>query len=82
MPSTAEQKARARGLKGYRVVKKDGNTFLVAVVDKAGPRGGHTIALRGPVGAKAPAPVTRKKVSRKKLRKKLKARRAASQRVQ
>ena len=78
MPSTAEAEARARGIKGYRVVKKDGNTFLVAVVGKPGPRGGHTVALRGPVPAAGnpPAP-TRKKVSKRRLKKKIKARRSA-----
>ena len=73
MPSTAEAEARKRGLRGYRVVKKDGNTFLVAVVNKAGPRGGHTVALRGPVPVKGakPAPASKKRLTKKKLRRKM-----------
>ena len=78
MPSTAEAEARRRGLRGYRVVKKDGNTFLVAIVDKPGPRGGHTVALRGPVAAKGtkPQPPARKKMTKARLRKIARQRRA------
>ena len=57
MPASAEQKARARGgIKGYRTVTlKNGKTILVAVVPKAGPRGGHTVVLGGRVNITAAA---------------------------
>ena len=46
----AEIKARG-GAKRWRTVKlPDGRTVKVAVVKKAGPRGGHTVA--GPVRGK------------------------------
>lgn len=46
----AEIKARG-GAKRWRTVKlPDGRTIRVAVVKKAGPRGGHTVA--GPVRGK------------------------------
>lgn len=82
MAASAEAKARARGgIKGYRTVKlKNGKTILVAVVPKAGPRGGHTVVLRGPVeGVKAgkPAPATpapARAITRKRLRERLRRR--------
>ena len=82
MPASAEATARARGgIKGYRQVKlKDGQTILVAIVPKAGPRGGHTVVLRGPVeGVKAgkPAPATSapaRAITRKRLRERLRRR--------
>ena len=71
MPSTAEAEARRRGgVKGYRTVKRGDRTFLVAIVPEAGPRGGHTVAMTGPVAAPT------KKVSRKKLRRVAKKRKA------
>lgn len=46
----AEIKARG-GAKRWRTVKlPDGRTIKVAIVKKAGPRGGHTVA--GPVRGK------------------------------
>lgn len=46
----AEIKARG-GAKRWRTVKlPDGRTVRVAIVKKAGPRGGHTVA--GPVHGK------------------------------
>lgn len=46
----AEIKARG-GAKRWRTVKlPDGRTVKVAIVKKAGPRGGHTVA--GPVRGK------------------------------
>jgi hypothetical protein len=44
---TAEERARG-GAKRYRTVSLPGGKYLhVAIVPKAGPRGGHTVA--GPV---------------------------------
>lgn len=42
-----EEIKRRGGAKRYRTVKTDGKYIHVAVVPKAGPRGGHTVA--GPV---------------------------------
>lgn len=43
-----EEIARRGGAKRWRTVKlKNGSTIRVAIVKKAGPRGGHTVA--GPV---------------------------------
>ena len=70
--STAEAEVKARGgAKGYRIVRLDnGTTILVAVVPKAGPRGGHTVALRGPVKgvAASSTPEPPKRYSRERLR--------------
>lgn len=45
MPRAAE---RARGVRYYRTIKPKARRYIhVAVVKKAGPRGGHTVA--GPV---------------------------------
>lgn len=45
MPTTDEQ---ARGVKRYRTIKLPNGRYIhIAIVRKAGPRGGHTIA--GPV---------------------------------
>jgi len=82
MPTTAEAKARARGgIKGYRTVQlKTGQTILVAIVPKAGPKGGHTVALRGPVLNRAvqtvspAAPVASSPITRKRLRERLRRR--------
>ena len=68
MPSTAEAKVAKRGgAKAYRTVRlANGRTMLVAVVPKAGPKGGHTVALAGPSQVK-PSPAGRR-MSRKRLR--------------
>jgi hypothetical protein len=42
-----EEIARRGGAKRWRTVKlKDGRTIRIAIVRKAGPRGGHTVAGR------------------------------------
>lgn len=46
----AEIKARGGARRWRTVTLPDGRTIRVAVVKKAGPRGGHTVA--GPVHAK------------------------------
>ena len=77
MPASAEATARARGgIQGYRQVKlKNGQIILVAIVPKAGPRGGHTVVLRGPVeGVKAGKPVAAKPITKKRLRERLRRR--------
>jgi hypothetical protein len=77
MPQTAETEVRKRGgAKAYRTVKSGDRTILVAIVPKAGPRGGHTVALAGPSNIRPAQP--RKKVSRKKLRKAVKRRKVSA----
>jgi hypothetical protein len=67
MPTTAEAKVRKRGgAKAYRTVRlANGKTMLVAVVPKAGPHGGHTVALGGPSSVQ---PTPAKRMTKKRLR--------------
>lgn len=73
MPATAEQRVKARGgATTYRTVKRGSRTFLVAIVPKAGPRGGHTVALAGPSPVKQSKPkMTKKRVRRLAKRRRL-----------
>ena len=65
MPATAEAEAKRRGgVKAYRTVKRGNHTILVGVVPKAGPRGGHTVVMRGPSSVK-PKP---KRMTKRRLR--------------
>jgi hypothetical protein len=48
MPRTAET-ARG-GVIRYRTIRRGGRTIRIAVVRKAGPRGGHTIGKPIPKG--------------------------------
>lgn len=71
MPATAEQEvARRGGATAYRTVRlPNGRTMLIAVVPQAGPHGGHTVALRGPVSVKGGASRLTKKRAKAKIRK-------------
>jgi hypothetical protein len=65
VPQTAEARVKARGgATTYRTVRRGNRTFLVAIVPKAGPRGGHTVALAGPSSVKPKPRTTRQKVKR------------------
>jgi hypothetical protein len=47
MPAEVEHKIKARGgAKRWRTIKKDGKLIRIAVVAKAGPRGGHTVGYK------------------------------------
>jgi hypothetical protein len=74
---TAEAEAARRGgIKGYRTVKSGDRTFLVAIVPKAGPRGGHTVAMVGPSKVKPAPSRARKKMTKKELKALAKRRKA------
>lgn len=74
MPATAEAEAKRRGgVKAYRTVKRGNRTILVAIVPKAGPRGGHTVSIAGPTSVK---PKAKPKMTKRRLRRAAKRRRA------
>jgi hypothetical protein len=78
MPATAEAEARRRGgIKAYRTVKRGNRTILVAIVPKAGPRGGHTVSMAGPTTVKAKPKLTKKRV-KSKARRRRKGRQAVT----
>jgi hypothetical protein len=43
MPAALEHKARRRGLRRYRTIKRGGKLFTCAIVRKKGPHGGFTV---------------------------------------
>ena len=47
MPKSFEVRVKARGgAKKWRNIKKDGHLIRIAVVSKAGPRGGHSVGYK------------------------------------
>jgi hypothetical protein len=80
VPASAEAEAQRRGgIKGYRTIKRGDRTILVAIVPQAGPKGGHTVSMAGPVGSvrpKAAPSRARKKMTKKQLRALAKRRKA------
>ncbi len=70
MPATAEQEIASRGgASAYRTKRlPNGHTLLIAVVPEAGPQGGHTVALQGPVSAKGGPSRLTKTSARRKLK--------------